>query len=383
MPGRYVMHDAVHLKSGVTLQGSGPETVLWKPPSVASRTIWKLGYGHYDVAVAEPHKFRVGQGVWVTDDTARGFLGTVATITYIEGRELGLSDCLHSDILERRGGRVVTVHPIISAVGVRDACVTDLLIDGNRAENEYLNGCRGGGVYLLKSHNIRLERVTVRAYNGDGFSYQQCTSVALLDCTAEGNAGYGAHPGSGSVGSILRGCTFRDNGSDGIYYCLRVSDSLCEGNVMAGNGQDGISIGHRDERIIIRANRVVGNRRSGIWYREDETDRTGHDTVIADNEFAGNGPEEGAVHIRLNARAESVTIWGNRVLDGELLRAAKPEYLAGVSFAPPSRTTLDDEASLRRRSRRLGVDPTCLTFQIRPADENGKLLGTKEMRDII
>jgi len=149
LPGTYIMKDSLHLRSGVTVRGCGEDTVLWKPPCVSSRIIHYLGYGHYDISVAEPEKFEIGMGVWITDDRSNWFYSTVATITWKEGHELGISRMLNSDISESYNGRVITVYPIISGYYVSDICIEDLVIDRNAEENEFINGCRGGGIFLL------------------------------------------------------------------------------------------------------------------------------------------------------------------------------------------------------------------------------------------
>ena len=57
-PGCYDMHDSLHLSSNVTIRGSGEETVLRKTAIVKSGLSADLGYGHFDVSLAEPDRFR-------------------------------------------------------------------------------------------------------------------------------------------------------------------------------------------------------------------------------------------------------------------------------------------------------------------------------------
>src|SRR5690348_9295566 len=73
--GTYLMHDALHLRSGVRVVGEG-SPVLKKVPSVRSRIPDFLGYGHYEFTVDEPEKFRVGMGVHLLDKNAGGFYTT-------------------------------------------------------------------------------------------------------------------------------------------------------------------------------------------------------------------------------------------------------------------------------------------------------------------
>ena len=77
--GTYLMHDALHLRSGVRIIGA-EGTILKKVPSAQSNIPDYLGYGHYEVTVEEPEKFPVGTGVHILDDNAGGFYTTVATV---------------------------------------------------------------------------------------------------------------------------------------------------------------------------------------------------------------------------------------------------------------------------------------------------------------
>src|SRR5688500_12746579 len=69
-PGVHVLHDSLHLRSGVHLIGN-PDAVITRSPSISSPVADFLGYGLYDIAVAEPEKFQVGMGVHLYDDNSR------------------------------------------------------------------------------------------------------------------------------------------------------------------------------------------------------------------------------------------------------------------------------------------------------------------------
>lgn len=365
LPGKYIMNDSLHLKPGVTVRGTGTETVLWKPPSMESRIIYFLGYGHYDIAVAEPDRFQIGAGIYVTDDKAGGFYSTVAAVNWKRGCELGLTHMLNGDILLENNGIAVSVYPVISGCNLRNAAVHDLVVEGNASENGYLNGCVGGGIYLRQAHNVVISEVTVRNFNGDGISFQQCKNTIIEKCRCIGNTGHGLHPGSGSAGSVLRGVECRENGRDGIFYCLRVSYTLCENCLLESNKGHGISIGHRDTDNIIKGNRIANNGKCGIYFREDELRHTGHRTLIDGNRFDGNcgsggnaeivfdsftcnvfvlnnifmhrSPVKGAKPAICVRSAQEGLVIHNNVDDGEFfLEAARREFNSGISFEGPS-----------------------------------------------
>ena len=312
LPGTYDMLDSLHLRSNVTVQGAGAETVLRKAPSVQSTIPAFLGYGHYDISVAEPDKFCVGMGVLIQDDESKGFYDTVATLTWREGDRYGINRMLNHDYHVHNHAIVTSVHPVVSGCDITRATVTDLAIDGNRTQNAYLNGCRGGGVYLIQAHDVTIRNVSVREFNGDAISFQQCVRTTIEDCQLVDNTGHGLHPGSGSVAPIIRRCKCLNNGNDGIFYCLRVTYSLCEGCELNGNGHDGISIGERDSHHLIRNNVICGSGRYGVYFRKTVPTYGGNDNVIEHNRIYDNGTSDGAAEIFMEEGIQRVQIVANR-----------------------------------------------------------------------
>ena len=284
--GTYCMHDSLHLRSGVRVVGERG-TVLLKQPSISVPLLDYLGYGHYELTVTEPDRLAVGMGVYVWDDDSSGFYRTVATITG-RTRELVFIDRMFNhDYHPSRNGCVSTVFPIVSGVGVVDVAVENLTVDGNVEESRRIDGCRGGGVYLLLAQRARVEGVEVRHFNGDAVSFQQCADVAVRGCSLHDNAGGGIHPGSGSVRYVVQGNDVRDNGGCGVFYCLRTSHSVCEDNRLERNGQAGISVGERDTDHLIRGNTISSNRGPGIDFRRPVAH--GGDRVrVEDNRFRSN-----------------------------------------------------------------------------------------------
>lgn len=267
--GVYEMEDALHLRSGITVRGTGAGTVLHKAPGVSSAIRGYMGYGHYDISMEEPDKFHVGMGVHIRDNRSGGFYETVATLTWREGERYGISRFLNHDYDGAFGGMINAVFPIISGIGLEHAAIEQLTIEGNKEQNPYLGGCRGGGVYLSQAHEVAMRGLTVRNYHGDGISFQQCRNTLIEDCTLERQNGSGVHPGSGSVGAVMRRLVSRDNAQDGIFYCLRVSYSLCEDCVIEQNGGNGVSIGGRDTDHLLRRLTIRHNGGHAVYTRPD------------------------------------------------------------------------------------------------------------------
>ena len=326
LPGTYLMSDSLHLRSGVTVRGSGPDTVLRKNVCVASELCADLGYGHFDISLARPERFRVGMGVHIADDNSGGFYGTVATLTWQHDDRFGISRMLNHDYSRGRNATVRSVFPVISGYHLTDAAVEHLTVDGNAAENENLNGCRGGGIFLLQTRRLAIRHVCVHHYHGDGISFQQGLGTLIEDTVCEENLGCGLHPGSGSVAPVMRRVTCRANTSDGIFYCLRVTYSLCEHNTLTGNGHDGISIGGRDTDHLIRDNVIEGHPRHGIYFRAGDHAMAGHRCRLDNNRLGGNCTDGAVGEIRIDGDVQDVQIAGNTIQcpTGTALQVASP-----------------------------------------------------------
>ncbi|MCC6443039.1 MAG: right-handed parallel beta-helix repeat-containing protein [Armatimonadetes bacterium] len=307
--GTYQMQDALHLRSRVRIVGE-PGAVLLKKPSVSSLLADYLGYGHYEFTVEEPDKFRPGIGVHVGDNRSGGFYDTVATITGRKGDLFFIDRMLNHDYHPSQNGRVTTLFSLIDGWNASDASVENLVLDGNPDETQTLNGCRGGGAFLLLCRRVRLQNIEVRHFKGDAVSFQQCADIIVRGCHLHDNTGGGLHPGSGSVRYLLEENHSHDNGGHGLFYCLRTTHSVCAGNRLEGNGAAGISIGERDTDHLIRGNTITGNRRQGIEFRKPFAH--GGDRVrIENNNIGPNCCGEGEDEITIPAGLEDIHIVQN------------------------------------------------------------------------
>jgi len=224
------MRDSLHMRSRVTLRRSGHTTILKKAPSVRSLLAADGDYGEDAVTVADANGFEIGQGVHVASKRAGGFHTICATILNKDGNYLTLSRSLNADCMMADEAYAATVFPVISAYEVTDCRIENLAIDGNRKENDLINGCRGAGIFCYRADGTVFDNCIVREYNGDGISFQQSNDVQVLKCVCERNAGKGLHPGSGSQRPVIRECRSAYNDDDGFFFCWRVRNGLVENN---------------------------------------------------------------------------------------------------------------------------------------------------------
>jgi hypothetical protein len=313
--GSFVMRDSLHLRSHVTVKGAGAKTILKKAKGYSAALKLDGDYGEEQFTIEDDAGFEVGDGVAIWDKGANGFHTTVARITGRTGNTFAIDMPLNADCMVDNGGRAATVFPVISGYHLEGARVEDLAIDGNKDENVYLNGCRGGGIFLYRCPGAVIERCVVRNYNGDGISFQQCNDVTVTDCVSEGNAGLGLHPGSGSQRPTVRGCIARANGEDGLFLCWRVKYGIFEDNLLEGNGRYGISIGHKDTDNLLRKNKVRGNQQAGIYFRNESEGMAGHRNRVEENIIENNGTTKPAPAIEVRGETHDLIFKDNVIRD--------------------------------------------------------------------
>lgn len=325
------MNDSLHLRDNVHVVGE-KGVVLQKTPSVWSKLTLFVGYGHYEFAVEEPEKFAVGMGVHIGDKNAGGFYTTVATIVGRRGNLFHIDRPFSHDYLAINDGFVASLFPLVSACGVRNASVRGLTLDGNPAETRTLNGCRGGGVFLILSHGIRLRDIEITNYRGDGISFQQCTDIEVRGCHVHHNTGGGLHPGSGSVRYVMSGNRLNHNGGCGIFYCLRTTHSLCENNLIEHNGDVGISVGERDTDHILRGNTIRRNGGPGLDIRKPLA-QSGDRLWIEANRLENNCRARREAEIVVAERLRHLCIVGNTLRPGRGAALTVGAHCARIYFA--------------------------------------------------
>ncbi len=337
-PGEYLMRDALHLRSRVTVRGAGAQTVLKKDREFRSPLAADSDFGEAAMTLQDPEGFAVGHGVYVASNTQRFFLGVCATVLNSRANYFTLSRSMNADIMMADGGFAATVFPVISGYNLEDARVENLTIDGNRAENPTrVDGCRTAGIFLYRGDHCVISDCLVHDYNGDGISFQQSNDVAVEGCVVQRCAGLGLHPGSGSQRPTVRNCRVMENGDDGFFFCWRVRGGVAEGNWLENNGGYGMSIGHKDSDNVVRRNTIIGNKRGGVYWRaelepmaahritfENNTVRDNdgwglfvdgetHGTIIRGNVIEDTGAGRQKTGIRIGPRVGEVVLEDNRI----------------------------------------------------------------------
>ncbi len=325
--GTYRLRNAIQLQSHVDLVGDGEKTLLIKEPS--STTKLRLDSDWYDqeITLEDPAGFRVGDGVCLRSKDVDSGVSTVVKRTLVgrSGRRFKLDRPLRENLWQRNGATCSTLFPLLSGDSIEEVRIEGLVLDGNRAHNDELDGNYAGCIFVQDCNRIAIRRVTARNNHGDGISWQICHDVVVEDCVSENNANLGLHPGSGSQRPVIRNNLVRGN-DIGIFFCWGVKYGLAENNRIEGN-RVGISIGHRDTDNLITGNIIRQSRAHGILFRPElGPDFAGHRNRIENNTFVDNSPEGGAV-IEIQGGTEQITVRSNRLSEtrpGQTRVAVRP-----------------------------------------------------------
>jgi len=313
-PGVYEITGPVRLSSNTSLIGSGKETILQKCHGFETSFTVDADWGMLKAVVKDVSGFKKGMGIQLYDDKHKqGWDVTTAVITDIQDNVIYFDNKTVNDYLASLNGTVTNGCSIVEAVGVENVKIADLVVEGKKSTNSYLNGCRGGGIYIHKSRNCLVENVKVNEFNGDSFSWQIDENITLRGCEASYGDGLGFHPGTGSDQSIVENCISHDNKGDGIFLCWRVQNGIFRNNRVYSNGDNGISIGHKDTDNIFENNHVYENGHHGVLFRNENEQNSGHRNTFTDNIIENNGIEQESGGFYIGGETHDINIAGNTI----------------------------------------------------------------------
>jgi hypothetical protein len=316
-PGTWQMDNSLLVPSGVTVRGTPHQTILLKSRGVESALTEDGDYGESYLVVGQPEKFRPGMGVEVLDDRLKeGWDVTISSVVGVNGHILQLSPYTVRDYdFEKHHARIRNTFPVLCARNAENVTLQDLIVDGNRAENSYIDGCRGGAIYLYDVRNVTVSNCVARNYNGDGISFQITDGVHVLNSESYGHAGYGVHPGTGSANAVVEHCRMHNNGDIGLFLCWRVRHGRFSNNIIEDNGHYGISIGHKDTDNEFTANTIARNGVSGVYFREETFLNSGHRNAFRNNKVLDNGDARSGYGFYIQPQAGDIVISGNQIAD--------------------------------------------------------------------
>jgi hypothetical protein len=313
-PGVYDIIGPVRIPDNTSLTGSGKSTILKKCDGFRTSFTIDADYGMLKANVKDASGFKIGMGIQLFDDDHnQGWDVTTAIITDISENVIYFDNRTVYDYIAAYGGTITNGCSIIEAVGVKNVKIADLSIEGNKKTNDYIDGCRGGGVYIHKSSDCLVENVKINEFNGDSFSWQITERITVRGCEVSNGDGLGFHPGTGSDHSIVENCVSHHNKGDGIFLCWRVQNSIFRNNTSYSNGENGISIGHKDTDNIFENNHLYENGYQGVYFRDENEQNSGHRNTFTNNVIENNGMKKEASGFYISGNTHDITITNNTI----------------------------------------------------------------------
>jgi hypothetical protein len=311
-PGTFDIVGPVRLSSNTSLIGSGKSTVLKKCNGFKTSFIIDADWGMLKAKVKDASGFKIGMGIQLSDsEHDQGWDVTTALITDIQDNVIYFDNRTVNDYLASLNGTITNGCSIIEVVDAENVKIADLVIEGNKGTNDYINGCRGGGIYIHKSKNCIVENIRINEFNGDTFSWQITENIMVRGCEASNGGGLGFHPGTGSDHSIVENCISHNNLGDGIFLCWRVQNGIFRKNTVYANGDNGISIGHKDTDNRFENNTVYENAHHGVLFRDENEQNSGHRNTFTNNTIENNGTERESAGLYIGGETHDITITNN------------------------------------------------------------------------
>ncbi len=327
--GTFNLRNAIHLNSNIKLLGSGADTILLKSPMVKSKLLLDSDWYDQEITLQDGSGFKVGDGICLRCKNPHNGSPTVIKRTVIakSGNRFKLDKGLRDNLWLLSDSYAANLFPLITGEFIQNIAIENLCIDGNRENNENLDGNYAGCIFLQDCSKVNIFKVVARNNNGDGISWQICHDVRVEDCFSHHHAGLGLHPGSGSQRPIIKSNLVKNN-DIGIFFCWGVKYGLAENNVCEQN-RIGISIGHRDTDNLITSNQIKQSGRSGLLFRAERGKAfAGHNNTIEKNTIENSGGSD-AVAIDVEGETQGLVFNQNRVLEKR-----EPAKRVGFRFGP-------------------------------------------------
>lgn len=315
-PGVYEITAPVRMRSNVHLLGSGKETVLKRGKGVQTSYILDADFGELKLTVENADGFAIGMKVQVTDDENSGCWNvSAAYITDIRDQVIYIDKGLIRDYRSDHNGLVSNASSVIEILDAEHVSVSSLVVDGNREENFFADGCNSAGVLILRSKWITVDQVQVRDFNGEGISWQITEHVTIRNSEISGSGNTGLHPGTGSPFTIIENNEVHHNDQDGLFICWRVYQSKVTGNKFHHNGRYGICTGHKDTDVLFESNHIYSNANDGVNLRGERESNAPHRNTFVQNTIENNGTREGGYGFSIQSPARDLLLKDNAFLN--------------------------------------------------------------------
>lgn len=336
LPGTYRFRNAVSLRTGVRILGSGPDSVLVKAAEAKTNLAADSLAWEQEVTLADASRFEVDDGVCLRVDNVwhKGHFVIRRSLVARSGNRFKLDQPLNDDNFTLEGkAYIATLFPLLCGDGINDAVIENITLDGNKADQETLEHFWGnflGGIWLNRSNRVRIRNVTARASAADGISWQTSHDTLVEDCHCHDNVGFGLHAGSGSQRCLVRRNKLERN-YIGFYFCWGVRFGLVENNVILDSQEYGIHLGQKDTDNVVRGNKIQRSGTAGVLFSETEKGYSPDRNQLESNRIVDSGPENG-VGIDVQGETDAIAISHN-----DLRETRQPLKRIGIKIGAQAR----------------------------------------------
>ena len=311
-PGIYEISAPVRMKSNVNLEGAGKETILRKSKGVQTHFVVDADYGQLKLTVENADGFETGMKVQVTDDDNSSCWNvSTAYVTDVQDNMIYIDEYLIRDYRADKNGLISNASSVIEVIKAENCTISNLAVDGNRADNFFADGCNSAGILIFKSKKVTVDNVQVKDFNGEGISWQITENITIKNSEIANSGHTGLHPGTGSPFSLIENNNVHNNDEDGLFICWRVYQSKVTNNQFHNNGRFGICTGHKDTDVTFRGNRVYNNGSDGINLRGEREANAPHRNTFIDNVIENNGTKGSGYGFSANSKAHDLLLKDN------------------------------------------------------------------------
>jgi hypothetical protein len=305
---------------------------LKRDRGVQSRYVVDADFGELKLTVESSDGFLIGMKVQVTDDDNSGCWNvSAAYITDIADDIIYIDKGLIRDYRSDRNGLISNASSIIEVIEAENCSISNLVVDGNREENFFADGCNSAGILILRSRQVTVDGVHVKDFNGEGISWQITEHVTVKNSEVSGSGNTGLHPGTGSPFTLIENNEIHHNDRDGLFICWRVYESRVSGNKFHHNGRYGICTGHKDTDVWFEGNHIFENESDGVNLRGERESNAPHRNTFIRNSIENNGTNGGGYGFSINSPAKELKLSGNKFLNSmKTQKAAIFVYKAGL-----------------------------------------------------
>lgn len=331
--GGYPIRRSIRVRSHITLQGQGKDTILRKGKQAGSKLTRPATTEDRSVHVNDAAGLAAGDEIGIFDRATVGWLHAHAVIKEIRGAELLLDRRVSRAFDPNQGATVINYFPAVTGARLSNFVLKDLSIHAESKQHPGPSaisqrpertppdlGFTFAAINLVEMADGRIENCHIQGWPSDGISLQKGQRNQVTNCVVENCRGPGIHAGGRETDSRFVGNTARGNHGDGFFFCAWVTRATVKDNQFIANQQNGVGGLGDSEDIdnVVENNLCESNGRFGIhlWNGASNTVKG---NTCQNNSQSAPGRYSG---IGLAATTET-TVSGNRCFDTQETKTQK------------------------------------------------------------